>query len=82
MKHAPFLKVTSRELMAGRMVDVSSVSICRCGKSFLAEKDLEAHVFRPITDQIMAAEAVPEEPLAVQPSTVELAPEARLVGSR
>jgi hypothetical protein len=80
MQHAPFLKVTSRELNAGMMVDVDSVSICRCGKRFSTEKELEAHVFRPITEQIMAAEAIMEEPVAVQPLPVELAPEAR-VGS-
>lgn len=80
MKHAPFLKVTSRELSAGRMVDIDSVSICRCGKRFSTENDLEAHIFRPITDQIMAVEAVLEEPIATQPSTVELAPEAQVAG--
>jgi hypothetical protein len=71
MRHAPFLKVTSRELRAGRMVDVSSVSICHCGKRFNTEKDLDAHVLRPITEQIGPIEANPEE-LVTAPTAAEV----------
>jgi hypothetical protein len=72
MRHAPFLKVTSRELRAGRMVDVGSVSVCHCGKRFSTEKDLEAHVLRPITEQIGPVEANQEELIAT-PAPVEVA---------
>jgi hypothetical protein len=48
MMHAPFLKLTSRELRAGKMVDVSSVSICRCGRKFSTDEELIAHVLRPM----------------------------------
>ncbi len=75
MRHAPFLKVTSRELRAGRMVDVSSISICHCGKRFDTDKDLDAHVLRPITEQIGPIDANPDELITIPtPAIVEVPP--------
>ena len=60
------------------MVDVESVNICRCGKRFSNEKELDAHIFRPITDQMVPVEATPAEKIAPPPTPVELAPEAQV----
>jgi hypothetical protein len=62
MRHEPFLKMISRELKAGRMVDVGSVSICRCGKRFATDKELEAHISRPITSYLEPVEESMPEP--------------------
>jgi hypothetical protein len=76
MRHEPFLKMISRELKAGRMVDVSSVSICRCGKRFATDEELEAHISRPITCLLEPVEeSMPErEPTAeAQPAPALIA---------
>ena len=80
MKHAPFLKVTSRELRAGRMVDVGSISICHCGKKYNTDKELEAHVLRPITEQIGPIEVTPEELItSTTPVEVPIANDTRML---
>ena len=79
MRHAPFLKVTSRELQAGRMVDVASVYICRCGKRFSAEKELESHVLRPITEMMTPIETKDQLPTAEVQLQAEILAEARTI---
>jgi len=60
MRHAQFLKLISRELGDdGKMVDVGSVSICRCGRRFPTDAQLEAHILRPITLLLSASEQPP-----------------------
>jgi hypothetical protein len=76
MRHAPFLKLTSRELVAGRMVDVGSVSICRCGKRFSTDQELEAHVQYPIT-----LKSVPTEERELQVFQASPSPEQKLVAA-
>ena len=44
MRHARFVKVTSRELFRRRMVDVVSTSVCRCGRRFPTDWLLDAHI--------------------------------------
>jgi hypothetical protein len=47
MRHATYLKVVSQELQNGRMVDVSTVTVCRCGRRFASEEQLQLHVLKP-----------------------------------
>ena len=69
MRHAPFLKLTSRELVTGRMVDVGSVCICRCGQRFSTDQELEAHVQRPIAlERLPIDEPVLREEVQALPS--------------
>jgi hypothetical protein len=75
MRHTPFLKLISRELVAGRMVDVGSVSICRCGKKFSTDEGLEAHVQRPITLELVPT----EEPELREEFPAPPSPEQKLV---
>jgi hypothetical protein len=78
MRHAPFLKLISRELGDdGRMVDIGSLSICRCGRRFPTDEQLEAHTVRPITLLLSASEqtatntAITLEPARVSTAQVE-----------
>jgi len=47
LHHAPFLKLISQERKNGRMVDVDSVWVCRCGGKFPSDRQLIAHVYEP-----------------------------------
>ena len=47
MYHAPFLKLTSQERRNGRMVDVDSVWVCRCGERFSSDRQLKSHIYDP-----------------------------------
>jgi hypothetical protein len=77
MRHEPFLKMISQELKAGRMVDVSSVSICRCGRRFATDEELEAHISRPITSLLEPVEESMPEP----ESTPEAQPAPALIAA-
>jgi len=44
---APFLKLISQDRMNGRMVDVDTVYVCRCGERFPSERQLNTHIFDP-----------------------------------
>jgi len=47
LKHEQFLKVISQELREGKMVDINSTSVCRCGERFPTDAQLQAHASRP-----------------------------------
>ena len=78
MRHDRFLKLIFRETVDGRMVDVGSASICRCGRRFDTDEQLEAHTARPITLLLSESEPPPahvamsSEPVSVGLAQVEL----------
>ena len=71
LRHERFLKLISRETLEGRMVDVSSVCICRCGKRFDTDEQLEAHTARPIT-LLLSGSDLPPANLATSPKPVSV----------
>ena len=48
MKHEQYLKLISQELKEGKIVEVSSTNICRCGLKFSTDAQLQSHVMRPL----------------------------------
>jgi hypothetical protein len=66
LNHAPFLKLISQERRNGRMVDVDSVCVCRCGEKFPSDRQLKTHIYEPFGPG-------PESPQATGPQLPALA---------
>ena len=66
------MKLISRETVAGRMVDVASVSVCRCGRRFDTDGQLDAHVVRPIT-LFLSERSPPDEAKTPERASLSLA---------
>jgi hypothetical protein len=69
MIHALYLKFTTRERKNGKMVDVGSVSVCRCGQKFTSDSQLKAHIHHP--DMTVKAESADRDSPAPATSPVD-----------
>lgn len=60
MNHSPYLKLTSQERRDGRMIDVDTVCVCRCGEKFPSDRRLKKHIYEPFApDQVNSEAASP-----------------------